>query len=486
MPIPIEEKIPIGEKAMEEVLGKNEGAVSPTNIFLCYAHEDETFLEQLEEHLAPLKRQRLITSWYDRDIRAGTVWEQEIHDHLDNAQLVLLLVSPSFMSSDYCYSVEMTHALERQSRGESHVIPVIVRPVYWQGEPLGKLQVLPTDGKPVASWSNRDEAFFDVVEGIRRVIEQRETQPTIFPLSDQQQENGGKKRQNVDVLEQEILSKGLLAEYKAHQELTDVTSPEKVSQLLIHSPSKTPEDKKYHPDGNIYKRNHRNIRKRRLLISAAILLALVLSLVRFLPLPTCSFAFCHSSSQPTKQPSPQHEKQALSVERVTVVSPAFVISDDSKPSTSISAVLLSKNTPTYDTIIISVRDLRYGGTDIFIDYVALKLLSILEIPLVLKVWTPGVATTYSGYSYPVTYTGQQPDQLLYAQPPKPVILAPAGPNQAGESASLSLQILSTRTAYLLFRVEIAYQITDQEQMLILPQTFRVVFSNAANWHKVNL
>ena len=146
------------------------------SIFFCYAHEDEALLNKLKSHLRPLQRQGLIDVWHDRNISAGTEWEQEITKHLNEAKIILLLVSSDFMDSDYCYSIEMKRALERHQRGEARVIPIIVRPVYWQGI-LGKLQALPTDAKPVRSWSDVDEAFFDVTEGIRQVVVQLGTKP---------------------------------------------------------------------------------------------------------------------------------------------------------------------------------------------------------------------------------------------------------------------------------------------------------------------
>src|SRR6266699_3952853 len=142
----------------------------PVKIFFCYAHEDEPLLNKLKAHLRPLQRQGLVDVWYDRDISAGTDWEQQIKEQLNTAQIILLLVSPDFMDSDYCYSIEMQRAIERYERGEAHVIPIILRPVYWQ-DVLGKLQALPTDAIPVMSsgWQYQDEAFFNVTEGIRTV-----------------------------------------------------------------------------------------------------------------------------------------------------------------------------------------------------------------------------------------------------------------------------------------------------------------------------
>ena len=153
----------------------------PVKIFFCYAHEDEPLLNKLKTHLRPLQRQGLIDIWYDRDIDAGIEWEQAIKEHLNTSQIILLLVSPDFMDSDYCYSTEMKRALERHEQKEARVIPVILRPVYWQIPPLHKLQALPTDAKPVmsSSWYYQDEAFFKVTEGIHKVVMQL-TPPPAF------------------------------------------------------------------------------------------------------------------------------------------------------------------------------------------------------------------------------------------------------------------------------------------------------------------
>src|SRR5438067_12626282 len=114
----------------------------PVEIFCCYARKDQELLQILKAHLMPLQRQGLITIWSDTDINAGEEWEEEIRQHLTTAQIILLLVSPDFMASEYCYSNEMQRAMERHSLGEAKVIPIILRPVYWQSAPIGKLQAL--------------------------------------------------------------------------------------------------------------------------------------------------------------------------------------------------------------------------------------------------------------------------------------------------------------------------------------------------------
>ena len=152
------------------------GAPTPPasiEVFYSYAHEDEELVKELRKHLSILKRQGVIREWYDREITAGTDWKGQLDQHLNSSGVILLLVSADFLASDYCYDVEMTRTLERHDQGEARVIPVILRMVDgWQGAPFGKLQSLPTDGKPVTSWKICDEAFADVARGIRNAIGQ--------------------------------------------------------------------------------------------------------------------------------------------------------------------------------------------------------------------------------------------------------------------------------------------------------------------------
>jgi TIR domain len=141
-------------------------------IFFCYAHQDEGMLNKLKSHLRPLQRGGLIEIWYDREISSGTEWEPEISQHLNTAQIILLLISRNFMNSDYCYSIEMKRAIERHERGEVCVIPVILRPVHWQVVPIDKLQALPKDAKPITDWTTQDHGLRNVTEGIFGVIKQ--------------------------------------------------------------------------------------------------------------------------------------------------------------------------------------------------------------------------------------------------------------------------------------------------------------------------
>jgi tetratricopeptide (TPR) repeat protein len=139
-------------------------------VFISYSHQDQSLRQKLDNHLANLKSQNIITSWYDGEITAGTNWQSQIIQHLNEAQIILLLISDGFMASDFCTSIEMTQAIARHDANQARVIPIILRPVDWQGAPFEKIQALPTGAKPVTDWPNQDSAYLDIVRGIRKAI----------------------------------------------------------------------------------------------------------------------------------------------------------------------------------------------------------------------------------------------------------------------------------------------------------------------------
>lgn len=144
-----------------------------TKLFFSYSHADEQLRDTLEKHLAGLKRQCFLDTWHDRRIRAGDDLHGAIAQELEEADIILLLVSADFLASDYCYDVEMQRAIERHNAGQSRVIPVILRPCDWHDAPFGKLMAAPKDGRPVTSWPDLDDAFLDIVRAIKAAIPRR-------------------------------------------------------------------------------------------------------------------------------------------------------------------------------------------------------------------------------------------------------------------------------------------------------------------------
>lgn len=141
--------------------------------FISYSHHDVESLTLLHQHLAALRRQRLLETWMDREIAAGGVLDEEIAVALAKADLFLLLVSSSFLNSDYCYEKEFQKALKKQKAGKAIIVPIIIRPCDWEIPELRQFKALPEDGKAVYSqhWHSADEAFEDVAKGLRALIE---------------------------------------------------------------------------------------------------------------------------------------------------------------------------------------------------------------------------------------------------------------------------------------------------------------------------
>ena len=143
-------------------------------LFFSYSHAEEGLRDQLETQLAMLKRQGIIETWHDRRIVAGENLDHAIGAHVENDDVVLLLVSPDFLASDYCYDVEMMRAMERHAAGEAVVIPVILRACDWHAAPFGKLMATPTDGRPITQWPDRDQAFLEVAKAVRAAVKKLE------------------------------------------------------------------------------------------------------------------------------------------------------------------------------------------------------------------------------------------------------------------------------------------------------------------------
>ena len=143
----------------------------PIEAFISYSHKDEELRNELEKHLSPLIERREITVWCDRDITAGSERADQIDQHLESANVILLLISADYLASAN-YDIELKRAIERHEAREARVIPILLRAADWGEEPFSKLKVLPQNEKPVESWPNRDEAFTDVTKGIREAVAQ--------------------------------------------------------------------------------------------------------------------------------------------------------------------------------------------------------------------------------------------------------------------------------------------------------------------------
>lgn len=144
---------------------------SPIDVFFSYSHKDESLRDELEAHLATLMRSGVIRSWHHRKIDAGDDAQAAIDEHLEAAHVILLLVSADFLASDYCHELEVKRALARRRAGEAEVIPIILRECVWQEAPFAALAALPRNGRAVTSWEVRDEAWKDIILGLKAALQ---------------------------------------------------------------------------------------------------------------------------------------------------------------------------------------------------------------------------------------------------------------------------------------------------------------------------
>ncbi|HRI62387.1 MAG TPA: COR domain-containing protein, partial [Saprospiraceae bacterium] len=141
-------------------------------LFISYSHKDESLKNDLDIHLTALKHSNQIEVWHDRMIDAGTEWDDKIKSELEEADIILLLISPYFQSSKYIWEIEIARAMERHKAGQTRVIPIFLRPCLIKGMPYEKLQGLPRDAKTVTSFSDPHEAYTQIVEGISAVLDE--------------------------------------------------------------------------------------------------------------------------------------------------------------------------------------------------------------------------------------------------------------------------------------------------------------------------
>lgn len=146
--------------------------IEPLKVYYCYAKEDDALRVQLTAHLTPLRHARKLTIWLDVMILAGSDWKLEVEKHLKEADIILLLISPDFMASDYCYNLQLMKAFNYYEAGKVDIIPILLRPVLWEETPIKRLPIiLPTSKIAVTLWQNIDQAFINIAQGIRDVVQ---------------------------------------------------------------------------------------------------------------------------------------------------------------------------------------------------------------------------------------------------------------------------------------------------------------------------
>jgi hypothetical protein len=141
----------------------------PWEALIVNAEEDERFRTEFEKHLRPLERAGQLTTWHRGKLELGETFQQGVDKHFYKAKLIILLVSPDFLNSQDCYMLA-EEAVKRSKRQEARVIPILVRPCYWDTSPFSALVTIPRNKPPISQWGNKDAAYLEIVNEIRDVL----------------------------------------------------------------------------------------------------------------------------------------------------------------------------------------------------------------------------------------------------------------------------------------------------------------------------
>jgi hypothetical protein len=144
---------------------------APAKAFLAYSHLDVKFRHELEQQLRLLSRKRPITWWGEYQIIPGEERLESIYTALEQADIVLILVSIHFLSDEFCWSQQLERAIQRHEKREAVVIPIYARACAWEDTPIERIRGVPHDARPVAKWSDRHAAWTDVARGIQRALD---------------------------------------------------------------------------------------------------------------------------------------------------------------------------------------------------------------------------------------------------------------------------------------------------------------------------
>ena len=160
----------------------DEGFNRPKKVFISYSHDDVEYRQELQKYLITLKRDNLIEIWQDEMIQVGSDWDETIRQNLQTADIVILLISQSFIASDYIYQVELQEALKMSHDGKT-IFPILIENCDYQNfsaRSIGKitnvaqLQFIPhNNGRllPISDWDNPSKAWVQVTKALREKIE---------------------------------------------------------------------------------------------------------------------------------------------------------------------------------------------------------------------------------------------------------------------------------------------------------------------------
>lgn len=155
---------------------------APKRIVVIFASQDRGAYQALIKQLSNLKRQQLIETWSEEELRSGQLIEPQLSDNLREADIILILISPDYVASDEKYE-QLLSAIALHERKGTHLVPILVRPTEQKNAPYAQFQMLPRDQTAVSDAKGRaeDRVWHTIATALRHLIEEGALPPPVGP-----------------------------------------------------------------------------------------------------------------------------------------------------------------------------------------------------------------------------------------------------------------------------------------------------------------
>ena len=116
-------------------------------VFISYSKDDKAELKVCLQFFKPLEDEGLVTIYYDERTEAGAEIHPTIHKEIAEADVIVVLVSPSLLSTDYITRLELPLAKKLRKR----IYPFILKPCMWEDNEIIKTVYVALKGEKGAS-----------------------------------------------------------------------------------------------------------------------------------------------------------------------------------------------------------------------------------------------------------------------------------------------------------------------------------------------
>lgn len=154
--------------------------MAKAHIFISYAHEDKEWVLEGPGNIHLIPRIRRHTSpdaeiWFDEGLVIGEKWDEEIHNHIVQSHIAILLISESFVSSDYIVNKELVWIKEQVEKNDMKIVPLLIgnitekskRIIDW----IYQRQIHPSETQPLCNYLNDKAQWDHMITSILNIID---------------------------------------------------------------------------------------------------------------------------------------------------------------------------------------------------------------------------------------------------------------------------------------------------------------------------